>query len=295
MIRSMTGFGSAVGELGAAGAVTALRVEARSVNHRFLQLKVRLPAELAFLESKVEERVRRAIERGSVTVAVQATGTSPFEASAIDLERARAWKRELERAAQAVDVPSEIALRDLVGLPGSIAGRVDEKRLERGSKTVLRLVDRAVAALAEMRAAEGAAIERDLRKQGTAIAKLVARIEKRMPTVVRHHHAELKKRVGVLLDGRAVADGEIAREIALLADRLDVAEELTRLASHGEQLGKQLDRGGAIGRKLDFLIQEFHREANTIGSKCNDARVAHLVVDLKSAIERMREQAQNVE
>ena len=165
----------------------------------------------------------------------------------------------------------------------------------RGSKTVLGLVDQAVGALAEMRAAEGAAIERDLRKLAGRIAKLVERIQKRMPQVVRHHHGELKKRVASLLDGRSVTDGEIAREIAMLADRLDVAEELLRLASHDDQLVKLLDQGGAIGRKLDFLIQEFHREANTIGSKCNDARAAHLVVDLKSAIERMREQAQNVE
>ena len=286
MIRSMTGFGSATGEWALAGTVASLRVEARSVNHRFLQVKVRLPGELAFLEPKVEERVRRAIDRGAVSVNVQAVGSSPFEAVAVDADVAQAWKTQLERMAKALDVPAEIALKDLVGLPGVIAGRVDEKRLERGSKTVLGLVDDAVGALADMRMTEGTAIEKDLRKQSAQIAKLVGQIEKRMPKVVRQHHDELKKRVTALLEGR---------EVGLIADRLDVSEELTRLASHGEQLEKLLDKGGAIGRKLDFLIQEFHREANTIGSKCNDASVAHRVVDLKSAIERMREQAQNVE
>jgi len=295
MIGSMTGFGSAAGELAVAGTVASLRVEARSVNHRFLQVKVRLPVELAFLEAKVEERVRRSIERGAVSVHVQTAGSSPFEASVLDVEQARGWKTQLERAARALELASEVSLADVLSLPGVVAGRVDEKRLRKGSKTVLRLVDEAVAALAEMRAHEGAAIERDLRKHGAAIERLVERIRKRMPKVVRHHQGELRKRVATLLDGRAVPAGEVAREIALLADRLDVSEELARLASHGQQLSKLLDKGGAIGRKLDFLIQEFHREANTIGSKCNDAQVAHLAVDLKSSIERLREQAQNVE
>ena len=295
MIRSMTGFGSATGEWTLAGTVASLRVEARSVNHRFLQVKVRLPGELAFLEPKVEERVRRAIGRGAVSVNVQAVGSSSFEASAVDVDAAKAWKTQLERMARTLDVRADITLKDLVGLPGVIAGRVDEKRLERGSKTVLGLVDAAVGALAEMRATEGGAIEKDLRKQSVQIAKLVGQIEKRMPKVVRQHHEDLKKRVTTLLDGRELAAADLAREVGLIADRLDVAEELTRLASHEEQLQKLLDKGGEIGRKLDFLIQEFHREANTIGSKCNDASVAHRVVDLKSAIERMREQAQNVE
>jgi uncharacterized protein (TIGR00255 family) len=147
-----------------------------------------------------------------------------------------------------------------------------------------------------MREAEGRSLEEDLRKNGTAIERIVARIERRMPQVVREHQRTLRRRVTDLLENRqGLSQTDLAREIALLADRLDVSEEIARLKSHLTQLVEFLDRGGAIGRKLDFLVQEIFREVNTIGSKCSDAKVAHWVVDAKTHAERLREQAQNVE
>jgi uncharacterized protein (TIGR00255 family) len=147
-----------------------------------------------------------------------------------------------------------------------------------------------------MREVEGKSLLADLRKNAKKVASLVATIEKRMPVVVREHHESLRKRVEELLDGRvSVRSEDLARELALIADRMDVGEEITRIKSHVDQWESLLAKGGAVGRQLDFLVQELLREANTIGSKCNDAPVAHAVVELKTLIERLREQVQNVE
>jgi uncharacterized protein (TIGR00255 family) len=160
----------------------------------------------------------------------------------------------------------------------------------------LQTVADALEALTQMREREGAATKRDLQKNAAAIARVVARIQKRMPAAVRAHQKALHARVAELLGGSAgLQPTDLAREIALIADRMDVAEELTRLASHLDQLAGLLAKKGPVGRSLDFLVQEFLREANTIGSKCNDARVSHDVVEVKTLIERLREQVQNVE
>ncbi len=291
-MRSMTGFGAA--SLEEAG--LALRAEVRAVNHRFLQLKQRLPAELAHLEGEVEQRVRKRIERGAVNLSVSAASEAALHPPKVDLEAARRYKHELERLGRELGLESEVDLSLLAALPGVIGGPADAGELAREEKLVLRVVERALDALEAMREREGAALLRDLRRGTKSIAALSAKISKRMPKVVRAHQEALHKRVAELLDGRAaLAEGDLAREIALLAERLDVSEELSRLASHLDQLEVLLARDGPVGRQLDFLVQELLREANTVGSKCNDAPVAHLVVELKTWIERLREQAQNVE
>ena len=146
-----------------------------------------------------------------------------------------------------------------------------------------------------MRTREGTALANDLLKNSKVIKRVHGQITRRMPKVVKAYHANLARRVEELIGRGSLSEGDLAREVALIADRLDVSEELSRLDAHLEQLAELLEKGGAIGRKLDFLSQEFFREANTIGSKCNDATVSHHVVDLKTHIERMREQVQNVE
>ena len=287
----MTGFGSAVGE--AAG--REVRVEVRSVNHRHLQVKTRLPGELAGLESEVEGRVRKRLQRGSVSVHVNASRPDNGAATAIDLAAAERYHAALaELSARFGD--GEVPLEVLVGLPGVVAAPDEEGALVRQSKAILRLVDRAVADLQDMRGVEGRSLEADLRKHAGQIETLVGRVAKRMPTVVRTHHQNLRRRVDELVgDATHVEPEDLARELALLADRLDVSEELARLGSHMEQFAAILDKGGDQGRKLEFLVQEILRETNTIGSKCNDAKVAHLVVEIKTRIERLREQVQNVE
>lgn len=292
MIRSMTGFGLAEAERDG----LVVRVEVRSVNHRFLQVKLRLGGEFADLEPQIDALVRKRCARGAVTVATQVVRTPGASGLLVDEQVAARYVRELRTLAGRLEVSDDLGLAALAQLPGVVAATSDPKRHRREAKLVLEVVDAALERLSEMRRTEGRNLERELRKHLLAITRLRARIEKRMPSVVRQHHLALRKRVAELLDRATVVPAaDLARELAVLADRMDVSEELARLDSHLSQLDSLLERGGEAGRRLDFLVQELFRETNTIGSKCNDAKVAHAVVELKTHIERIREQVQNVE
>ena len=286
----MTGFGSAARERGG----VAVRVEIRSVNHRHLQSKLRLPSELAHLESQLEAVLRKRLHRGSVSATVRVEREGVAAAARIDRGLLAAYREETQDLAGelGLDPPS---LAELLGLPGVIEPPAIEAEGADFGRILLQSVEAATRELVKMREDEGGALAADLDRSATAIEKVVARIARRAPTIVRSHQKNLARRVSELAGQAAVSSTDLAREIALLADRLDVSEELTRLESHLSQLRKLLAKGGAVGRKLDFLAQEFLREANTIGSKGSDARLAHDVVELKTQIERLREQVQNVE
>ncbi|MCE9595489.1 MAG: YicC family protein [Planctomycetes bacterium] len=293
-MRSMTGFGAAQAAAKKKGA--ALRVEVRAVNHKFLQVKVRLPADLSFLESEIEELVRKRLERGAVQLNVFASGPSGVETVAIDHATAKNYRRELDKLARELSLAPDVSLDTLLGLPGVVGVGVDTGALKQREKEVIALVDQALDDLARMREVEGKALAKDLAKHAGEIQKLVAKIEKRMPDVVVAHRETLTRRVAELLGpGQTLQPNDLAREVALLADKLDVSEEIARLASHFDQLATLFKKDGPVGRQLDFLVQEIFRETNTIGSKCSDAPVAHAVVELKTLIERLREQVQNVE
>lgn len=288
----MTGFGAA--QVVAEG--LTVKAEVRSVNHRHLQLKLRLPAEAAHLEPELDGVVRGKLARGSVTVFVHIGREGRAAAARLDEDVAAAYADRLRAMAERLGLEGGVRLESVLSLPGVVAGRDDLEADPRIEKLVRKALEEALSELIGMRENEGAAMADDLKKHAARIAKLRARIDKRMPKVVKEHQASLKKRVEDLLAGGSSLDPkDLAREIALLADRLDVSEEVSRLEAHLGQLDGLLDEGGSIGRKLDFLAQEFFREANTIGSKCSDATVTHMVVDLKTNIERLREQVQNVE
>jgi uncharacterized protein (TIGR00255 family) len=288
----MTGFGGASREHDS----VSLRAEVRSVNHRHLQVKTRLPSELAALEPAVEKRVRGRLGRGSVTVTVSLTLASTAQAATINQELLARYRHQLLAAARELGLDGGLDLATLVALPGVLAAPevgVDDQALE---PRVLETVDAAVDALVAMRRTEGAALEAELRRLAAGLGEIVARIEERVPAVVAALHAGLRERVSELLGpGAELSDADLAREVALLADRADVSEELARLKSHLDQLAAALEAEGAVGRRLDFLVQELLREVNTIGSKASDAEIAHRVIDAKTAIERLREQIQNVE
>jgi uncharacterized protein (TIGR00255 family) len=290
-MRSMTGFGSAQRGQGA----LSLRAEVRSVNHKFLQVKIRLPGELGFLEPDVEELIRSKLERGSVTVNVTSHGTAALSPIELNLAVARRYKALLAKLANELGLEREIELDDFAQLPGVFTAEPDTQALLRGRKALLAVVSKALEDLRSFREREGEALGRDLGKIGASIGKAVARIEKRMPDVVRGHQEAMRRRVAELAGDKNLSAVDLAREIALLADRLDVSEEISRLASHLAQLRTLSSRAGSVGRQLEFLVQELLREANTVGSKCNDATVAHDVIELKTLIERLREQVQNVE
>jgi len=287
----MTGFGSAARE--AKGLV--VRAELRSVNHRHFQAKLRLPLELAHLESQAEALLRGRLARGSVQASVQVSRAGEAAAARIDRVLLRAYHAEAERAAAELGIPHP-GLAALLQLPGVVAPTELEGEDPRLARQVLDVLGEACGELVRMREEEGRALAADLEHCAGEIGRISARIAKRAPQVVRGHRRALQRRIAELAGASAAAaPADLAREIALLADRLDVSEELARLASHLGQLTKLLAKGGPIGRKLDFLAQEFLREANTIGSKSGDARTSHDVIELKTHIERLREQVQNVE
>lgn len=292
MIRSMTGFGAASVEDGA----LSVRVEARSVNHRFLQVKTRLPSELAHLEGELEGVVKKLVERGAVTIHVAVERAASATVAKLDEGVARVYRDQLQAMAKALGIAGDVKLETLVELPGVVASPDLRAEVEHEAKLVENAVRGALAKLVAMRAVEGQSLLADMKKHADGIVKLIAQIGERMPAVVVEHHAALQKRVDELLGGRdVVKKADLARELALLAERMDVSEELSRLSSHLGQLDTLLSREKPVGRELDFLVQEFLREANTIGAKCSDASIAHAVVELKTLIERLREQVQNVE
>jgi len=293
MLRSMTGYGASSRE----EANFRVSAELRSVNHRHLNAKLRLDRDLAALEPEIEALVKKRLARGSVSVFISCEGAKEDRLASVDAVAAARYRGDIEAVAKELGIAPEVSMDTLLTLPGVVAsadnGRPEEKRLR---KCVLATVDEALDRLVEMREVEGAAIGADLAKHAAATKAIVAKVERRMPTVVKTHQKNLEKRVGELLgDRQAVQSADVAREVALLADRLDVSEEIARLVSHLDQLDSFLAKGGLLGRKLDFLVQEIFREVNTIGSKCSDAKVAHWVVDAKTHVERLREQVQNVE
>ena len=299
-LHSMTGFGAARAERTLQdGAELSIVVEIRTVNHKHLQTKVRLPHGYGALEAPVDRAVRGRLSRGAVQVGVEVTRSGGRPAIAVD-EAAVARYLEIQSEVEdrAPGLTRISAVTDLLGLPGVLVQDRSRESVDDGgeeAQAVLAVVAEALDALLAMRAAEGEAMAADLARSGAEIAALVEQVAGRMDGVAERHRGRLLERVRELSGDASVAEADLAREVALLADRLDVSEEVTRLQSHLEQLEKVLAGGGPVGRQLDFLAQEFFREANTVGSKCNDAEVAHLVVDLKTQVERLREQVQNVE
>lgn len=297
----MTGFGAATSSEGDLG----VRVEVRSVNHRHLQVKTRLPADHATLEPEIESLVKSKLERGALTVHVHVERKEGASVARLDVAAARRYRDEIVALAQALGIEADVSIETILSMPGVIASSEDDSQRELEAKLVSKTVARALDELVKMREREGASLLADLRKNAAGVASVLARLEARMPQAVAEHHTKLRERVEELLSpgtrkgatGRAVSiEGvDLAREVALLADKMDTSEEFTRLASHLSQMDTMLASGKSVGRQLDFLVQEFLREANTIGSKCNDAEAAHAVVELKTLIERLREQVQNVE
>ena len=287
--RSMTGFGRADGADG-------LAAEVRSVNSRHLEIRPRLPRELAALESEVRGVAARHFERGQVEVAVRLPREGVFAAKLeIDLEAARAYARAAGEIARDLHRAEELPVASLLALPGVARMREPELEAESLAAAVLAVVERACAAAAEMRAREGEALARELRGRLAGIEKLVGEVEARVPVVRGALRERLEKRLAALAPALEADPGRLEQEIVLQVDRMDVTEETVRLRSHCAQFRETLDAPGAVGRKLEFVLQEMGRETNTIGSKSADAELSRAVVALKTEQEKLREQVLNVE
>ncbi len=290
-MQSMTGFGIGEAALGEG----RLTLEVRALNHRFLDVRVRLPNEIADQASFVEQLARDGLVRGRFDVGVRLVGPA-LPPVRFSRERAHALYGVLLELRDALAPGTEVPLTAVTSLPELVTSpaEVDSEVLRDALSTAF---GRAVARLNQMRSQEGEALSRELRSRIANSRRLLESIQERAVSVIVVHRTKLRERVERLLasTGVQVEPNRLEAEVALLADRSDIAEEVVRLQSHFAQFASISEESGPVGRRLEFLLQEIGREANTIGAKSQDAPIAHLVVELKAEVERMREQVHNVE
>ena len=291
MIRSMTGFGTAEGQVGNA----RVTVEVRSVNHRFFTPTIKLPSAFQRWEGEVREALRQKVARGHVTLFARAERDSAQGAS-IDEARFADHVAQLRELQSRFGLGGEVDLATVLRMPDVFAGT--EAAEESGTAAeLIAIVDKAVAALAVMRRDEGVRLAAFLRDRVSVIEKALGRIADRAPSRLIEQRDRLREAVQELAAGVALDDQRMAQEIAILADRLDVSEEVDRFRSHVAAFRAALDAGSAdgVGKRLGFLLQEMLREANTTGSKANDAAMLQDVVLVKEELERIREHVENLE
>lgn len=292
MIRSMTGFGQAEGLVGS----LAVQVDVRTVNHRFFSPSIKLPGSLARWEGEVRDAMRRQVARGHVTLSVRAD-RSTSEVIAIDEERFAAAVAQLRALRDRHGLDGPIDLATVLRLPNLIGGGGDEAVLPETPEPLLALVDRALDAMTRMREEEGGRLREVLRQRLDLLEQAIGRIAVRAPERLVAHRDRLRLAVVTLTEGIALDAARLEQEIALVADRLDVAEEIDRFRSHLTAFHSALGDATPepVGKRLGFLIQEMLRETNTTGSKGADAALLHEVVGMKEELERIREQVENLE
>jgi uncharacterized protein (TIGR00255 family) len=292
MIRSMTGFGTAETELGG----QRLSAQVQSVNHRFAEVSVRLPRSLAPFENPLRQLLAQLLTRGKINfVASWEGGEDPARRVRIDAERARQYVEELRALRIQLGIAGEIELSTLLALPDVVSTAVLSDGEEQTWEVIEKLARAAAADLLSMRTREGDALKQEFVLRLQQVEKLLGRAEARAPLRPAEAKEKLEARLRPLLGDIPVDPARLAQEIAFLAERLDCTEECVRLRAHIGQYRALLDDPEPTGRKLNFLLQEMNREANTMGSKANDAELAALVIDLKDELEKLREQVQNVE
>ena len=292
MIRSMTGYGRVQGEWDG----FTMAVELRSVNHRFCDLSVKLPKHLLFLEPSLKKALQKRFSRGHIDLVVQLEGSGrPLERLTLDRELAQQYHRVLEQLRKELGLHEEITLSHFVHYRDLIRTVESNGHLEKQTRLAERLVSRAIDALESARSEEGKAICKEFQSRVRGIRRSVDRIKNRLPRVIRAYQKRLSTRIRELTKGIDLNPDRLAQEVALYAERSDISEELTRMQSHLDRFEEMVKSQEAVGRSLDFLLQEMVREVNTIGSKGNDSVISHEVVFLKGELEKLREQVQNVE
>lgn len=291
MPYSMTGFGAAEGPV----AGRRLRVEIRTVNHRYFNLSAKLPSDLTAMEVELRERLRRDFERGHITVQARWTETPDADVGfAIDLDRARLVAARLRELQAALGLGGEVTL-DLVARQPDVVSHTGNGTSEIAWSEVEPVVARAGQECRSMRAREGEALTQELNHRLDQLEQSVQRIAALAPARLVRERDRLRTAVGQLLDGRTVDEERLSQELAFLADKLDITEELVRFRAHAAAAREALSGDQAVGKRLGFLAQELGREVNTIGSKAGDAEIAQLVVAMKGELEKFREQLENLE
>ena len=288
----MTGYGRAVETVNG----REFSVELRSVNNRYLDCSVRLPRILSFAEESVKQAVKGSISRGKVDVYISMRSEAEGDV-AVSLNKAvlEGYLAAMRQMVTDFGVKDDISVSTVSRLPEVFSVEKQEVDEEQLQKDLLSVVAKALEGYDAMRCTEGKALDNDLRSRGQTILELVTQVESGNAQTVADYRTRLENKLREVLENTAIDESRILTEAAIFADKVAVDEETVRLRSHLQQMNTMLSGGGAIGRKLDFLLQEMNREANTIGSKCTDVRLARIVVDIKAELEKIREQTQNIE
>ena len=288
----MTGYGRAVETVNG----REFTVELRSVNNRYLDCSVRLPRMLSFAEDAVKQAVKASVSRGKVDVYITVRSEAGDEVQVtLNQSVLESYLAAMHQMVEKFGVADDISVSTVSRLPEVFViekPQVDEEQLLRD---LMQGVAKALEGYDAMRCTEGEALDRDLRSRGETILKLVSQVEAGNGKTVSDYRARLEAKIKEVLANTAIDESRILTEAAIFADKVAVDEETVRLRSHLKQMNTMLSGGGAVGRKLDFLLQEMNREANTIGSKCTDVNLARIVVDIKAELEKIREQTQNIE
>ena len=288
----MTGYGRAVETING----REFTVELRSVNNRYLDCSVRLPRILSFAEDSVKQAVKASISRGKVDVFISVRSESGEEIQ-VSLNTAvlDSYLKAMHRMVEEYGVRDDISVSNVSRLPEVFVMERPEVDEEQLMTDLMQVVSKALTGYDAMRQQEGQALDADLRSRGNTILQLVEQVEAGNGQTVVDYRNRLEAKLKEVLNNTSIDESRILTEAAIFADKVAVDEETVRLRSHLKQMNSMLDGGGAVGRKLDFLLQEMNREANTIGSKCTDVNLARIVVDIKAELEKIREQTQNIE
>lgn len=292
MIKSMTGYGRAVCHVEG----REITVEIRSVNNRYLDCNVKLPRMFSYTEDRIKQLIKESVTRGKVDVFISVVYTAGEEVK-VSLNRPvlEGYLAAMQAIAAEYPVQNDITVTSLTRLPDVFLMEKPDIDEEARANEIMQTVSDALQQYNAMRTIEGAALEQDLLSRRETILSLVDKVEARSPITVSEYRARLFTKMQDVLSSTTIDESRILTEAAVFADKVAVDEETVRLRSHLNQLQQMLHDGGAIGRKLDFLLQEMNREANTIGSKGNDLEQARTVVDIKAELEKIREQVQNIE
>lgn len=288
----MTGFGRAEKVVGGRDII----VEIRSVNHRFFDFSSRVPHGFGFLEEKLRTSLQGRIARGKVDVFVE-MGVLDDTSAEVEVNHSLAagYVAALRELQQQYSLKDDVTASAVARLPDIFTVRRAPENEDEVWAQVRQVLEEALVPFFAMRGAEGEKLREDVLARSEKILGIVGQVEERSPQTVEEYRCKLKERIADMLGGTEPDEQRILTEAAIFADKVSVAEETVRLRSHISQFADMLGAGGAVGRRLDFLVQEMNREANTIGSKCVDAQIAHWVVDMKAEIENIREQIQNIE
>ena len=292
MLRSMTGFGRGEDTIGGRHIV----FEIKSVNHKYFEFNSRIPRGYLFLEDKLKAYIQGKISRGKVDVFLQIETLEETDVQVlVNHSLASAYVTALQELKERYQLPDEPSLALLSKYSDIFSVHKAPEDEDAVWEAVRQVADQAIASFLKMREAEGARLKADILEKVGEIVALVDQVERHTPETVEHYRERLKAKIEELLQDNRFDEQRVLTEVAIFADKVAVDEETVRLRSHFQQLQRLVDSDGPVGRKIDFLVQEMNREANTIGSKSVNSQIAYLVVDIKALIEKIREQVQNVE